>query len=107
MGRGLNIVMAAALILALSACAHRDDTSDSYLLSSFARPDPTPGNFFACYGYGCKYKTRIALTEEEWRPVRAIFDPPPANASAERRQVAEAIAEIESLASLRTGASVH
>jgi hypothetical protein len=107
MGRGLNIVMAATLILALSACAHRDDTSDSYLLSSFARPDPTPGNFFACYGYGCKYKTRISLTEEEWRPVRAIFDPPPANAAAERNQVAEAIGEIESLVGQRTGTSVH
>jgi len=107
MRRGLSIAVVAGLILALSGCAHRDDTSDSYLLSSFARPDPVPGNFFACYGYGCKYRARVALTDEEWRPVRAIFDPPPASASAERRQLAEAIGEIESLVSLRTGASVH
>jgi hypothetical protein len=107
MRRGLNIVVVAGLILALSACAHRDNTSDNNLLRSFARPDPVPGNFFACYGYGCKYKTRIALTEEEWRHVRAEFDPPPPDAADERRQVAEAVGEIESLVGLRTGTSVH
>ena len=107
MRRGLNILVVAGLILALSGCARSDDISDNNLLTSFGRPDPVPGNFFACYGYGCKYKARIALTEEEWRPVRAMFDPPPADASAERRQVAEAVAEIESLVGLRTGTSVH
>jgi len=106
MRRSLSIVMVAGLIFALGACAHRA-TSDNNLLSSFARPDPVPGNFFACYGYGCKYKARIALTEEEWRPVRAMFDPPPEDASAERGLVAEAIGEIESLVGLRTGTSVH
>lgn len=106
MRRGLNIAMVAGLILALTACAHRDP-SDNNLLNSFAKPDPVPGDFFACYGYGCKYKARIALTEEEWRPVRAMFDPPPANAPAERELVAEAVGEIESLVGLRTGASVH
>jgi len=106
MRRGLNILVAAGALLALIGCAHRDP-SDNNLLSSFARPDPAPGNFFACYGYGCKYKARIELTEEEWRPVRAMFDPPPANASAERTLVAEAVGEIESLVGLRTGASVH
>ena len=106
MRRSLSIVMVAGLIFALGACAHRA-TSDNNLLSSFARPDPVPGNFFACYGYGCKYKARIALTEEEWRPVRAMFDPPPEDASAERGLVAGAIGEIESLVGLRTGTSVH
>src|ERR1700676_4150061 len=107
MRRGLNILVVAGLILALSGCARSDDISDNNLLNSFGRPDPVPGNFFACYGYGCKYKARIARTEEEGGPVRAMFDPPPADASAERRQVAEAVAEIESLVGLRTGTSVH
>jgi len=105
--RSLNIRVAAGLLLMVSGCASTDDISGNNLLSSFGMPHPVPGNFFACYGYGCKYRTRIALTEEEWRDVRAEFDPPPADASAERRQVAEAVAQLELLVALRTGTSVH
>jgi hypothetical protein len=104
---GLNIWVAAGLLLMLSGCASTDDFSENNLLSRFGMPDPVPGNFFACYGYGCKYRVRIALTEEEWRDVRAEFDPPPADASAERRQVAEAVAQLELLVALRRATSVH
>jgi hypothetical protein len=106
MRRGLNILVAAGL-LTLSGCTSIHDTSENNLLSSFGRSDPVPGNFFVCYGYGCKYKARIALTEEEWRGVRATFIPPPSDASAERRQVAEAVARLERLVGPRTGTSVH
>jgi hypothetical protein len=104
---GLNILVAAGWLLALSGCASLHNTSDNNLLSSFARPDPVPGNFFVCYGYGCKYRARIALTEEEWRGVWANLIPPPVDASAERRQVAEAVAQLERLVGLRTGTSVQ
>jgi len=107
MRRGLNILVAAGGLLALCGCALIDDTSGNNLLRSFGASDPVPGNFFACYGYGCKYRTRIALTEQEWRDVRAKFNPPPADAAAERRQAAEAVALLERLVGLRTGTSVH
>ena len=104
---GLNILVAAGLLLVLSGCADIDDPSENNLLSRFARPDPVPGNFFVCYGYGCKYSARIALTEEEWQDVRAKFDPPAANAPAERRQAAEAVALLERLVGPRTGTWAH
>jgi hypothetical protein len=104
---GLNILVAAGLLLALSGCAAIDDPAENNLLSSFGTPHPVPGDFFACYGYGCKYRERIALTEEEWRDVRAEFDPPPEDASAERRQAASAVARLERLVGLRTGTLVH
>jgi len=107
MRHGLNILVAAGWLLALSGCASTEYDSDNNLLSSFGMSDPVPGNFFACYGYGCKYRMRIDLTEEEWRDVEATFDPPPADAPAERVQVAEAVALLEGLVSLRTGTSVH
>lgn len=99
--------MAAGLLLTLIGCAPVDDPSGNNLLISFGMSDPIPGNFFACYGYGCKYRARIALTEEEWRDVRARLNPPPADAPAERRQVAEAVARLERLVGARTGTAVH
>jgi len=107
MRRGLNILVAAGSLLTLIGCARTDDTSGNNLLSSFGMVNPVSGNFFVCYGYGCKYTARIALTEEEWRDVRAKFNPPPADASAERGQVAEAVARLERFVGLRTGTSVH
>jgi len=106
MGRGLHILVAVGL-LALGGCASVDGFSKNGLLSSFAKPDPVPGDFFACYGYGCKYRARIALTEEEWHDVRASLDPPPEDAVSERTQVAEAVGQIERLVGERTGTFVH
>jgi hypothetical protein len=107
MRRGLNIVVAAGWLLTLSACTPIADTSDNRFLDSFGKSGPSPGNFFVCYGYGCKYTARIALTDEEWQGVRAKFNPLPADASAERRQVAKAVARLERLVGPRTGTSVH
>jgi hypothetical protein len=104
---GLTILVAAGLLLALSECTLIDDSSENNFLGSFGTPDPVPGNFFTCYGYGCKYRARIALTEEEWRDIRAAFNPPPADAPAERGQVAEAVARLELFVAMRTDTSVR
>jgi hypothetical protein len=94
------------LLLLLSGCAAIDDPARDNLLSSFGTRNPVRGDFFTCYGYGCKYRTRIALTEEEWREVRAEFDPPE-DAATERTQVAAAVGRIERLVGQRTGTLVH
>lgn len=104
---GLNILRAAGLLLALSQCAPVDDYSDNKLLFSYARTDPVPSGFFTCYGYGCKYQARIALTDEEWQEVRAKFDPPPEDAATERQQIGEAVAQLERFFGERTGTLVH
>jgi len=102
---GLNILV--GLILMLSGCSAIDDPSKDNLLSSFGTRNPVRSDFFACYGYGCKYRTRIALTAEEWLDVRADFDPPAEDAATERTQLAEAVARIERLVGGRTGTLVH
>lgn len=107
MRRGLSIWGVAFLLLALSGCASTGDRSDNYLLSAFATPNPAPGDFFACYGYGCKYRTRIALTLEEWRDVQTEFNPAPEDASDERTRVASAVARFERVVGQRTGTAVH
>ena len=105
MGRDLSILV--GLLLMLSGCAAVDDPSKDNLLNSFGTRNPVRGDFFSCYGYGCKYRTRIALTEAEWQDVRADFDPPAEDAATERTQVAAAVARIERLVGQRTGTLVH
>ena len=105
MRRGLSILV--GLLLMLSGCSAVRDPSKDNLLASFGTRNPVRGDFFACYGYGCKYRTRIALTEEEWQDVRADFDPPPEDAATERTQVSAAVARIERLVGRRTGTLVH
>lgn len=106
-GAGRSILVAAGLLLALGACAAGKDPAGDNLLSSFGMPHPTPGDFFACYGYGCKYRARIALTEAEWRDVQAEFNPAAEDAAAERQQAAAAVARFERLVGRRTGTLVH
>jgi hypothetical protein len=107
MRRGLNIWAGLGLLLSLSGCGSVGDRSDNYFLSNFAAPNPAPGNFFACYGYGCKYKAHVALTPEEWHDLEAEFNPAPEDAAAERTRVASAVARFERLVGRRTGTLVH
>jgi len=107
MRRFLNILLALGLLFTLSDCASRNHDSENNFLRKFGTPNPVPSDFSVCYGYGCKYSTRIALTAEEWRGVRAKFSPPPADAAAERAQAAEAVAQLERIVGQRTGTLVH
>ncbi|HVM78684.1 MAG TPA: hypothetical protein VMU06_06670 [Stellaceae bacterium] len=107
MRRGLRVLAAAGLLLLLTECTPTGNTSENSFLSNFGSPNPAPGNFFVCYGYGCKYRTRISLTAEEWRSVRAKFQPPATDAPAERTQAAEAVAQLDRLVGRRTGTLVH
>jgi hypothetical protein len=47
------------------------------------------------------------LSDAEWQEVRAIFAIAPANAAAERRRIAEALALLERQVGIRTGTSAH
>jgi hypothetical protein len=94
---------AMAGLFALGGCA---PTPNEYL-AAYAEANPTPGDFRACHAYGCKEETRIALSDAEWRRVRAAFEPTAATAGAERRQIAAAIAILEAEVGERTGTSAH
>src|SRR5579862_6427535 len=58
-------------MLALGGCA----SAPSQYLVDYAEPHPTPDHFQVCHGYGCKLATRVALSADEWRRVRAAFEP--------------------------------
>lgn len=58
---------------------------------------PSPQAFSICYGYGCKEIARLSLQAAEWREIRRLFVPPPADSQEERSRIALAIARLESL----------
>lgn len=73
----------------------------------YAENDPSPSQFSECHGFGCSGVSGLALSPEEWRSVRAQFQPPAADARAERRQISDALALMQRLVGLRTGTAVH
>ena len=116
-----------ACLLALAAC---ENGSNEYL-RQFAHSGAAPASFYVCYGYSCKYSTRVALSEAEWQSVRALLDPPPSKASAraspraeewlsvrrlldppsqesaERHRISLAMARFDELVGGRVGTLVH
>ncbi len=108
-GRILSLLGAA---LAVSACVSTGSTGSSSDLSStyidrYARPNPTPAAFTECHGFGCAEVSSVSLSRQQWRRVAAVFHPRAANARAERRQIAHAIALMQRLVGAQTGTGVH
>lgn len=81
---------------ALAACATPHKSPETYL-SQYNVANAQPAQFPVCYGFGCKESKIVRLTDQEWGEVRAIFDPRPADAEAERARVAKAVALLESI----------
>ena len=96
-------LLAVSALLALGGCA----ADPKGYLAQYAEAYPSPSDFRVCHGYGCKSATRIALSEAEWRRVRAAFEPLASSASGELGQIAAAIAVLETEVGERTGTSTH
>ncbi len=62
----------------------------------------TRGNFVVCAHYRCTARYNVAMTDAEWAQVRAVFDPPAADAAAERQRIALAIGQIERIVGPKT-----
>ena len=82
--RSIELLLAAC-VLVLPAC--ESESGSNEYLRRFAHADATPASFSVCYGYGCKYSSRVSLRPEEWQSVRALAQEPSIDASAERRQI--------------------
>jgi hypothetical protein len=78
-------------VLVLAACQSREEHRVAKLLEA----DPTPAKFSVCHGNSCRLRTDVSLSAAEWAQVRALFDPQPADARAERLQIARATALLE------------
>ena len=91
--RHVTIVSLISTALVLTACQSNEEHRVAKLLEA----DPTPAKFSVCHGNSCRLRTEVSLSAAEWAQVRALFDPQPADASAERHQIARATALLELL----------
>src|SRR5690606_34141994 len=64
---------------------------------------PVYSEFSVCYGHTCQHIARLAIAENEWAKVRALFSPPAVSAEGEREQIRSAIALLETMTGKMTG----
>ncbi len=86
------------IFLGLLCAAH----ADTFVSDAVIR-DPTPTHFSVCYEHTCSKVGQLSLREEDWQSVRALFNPAPQDAAAEREDIAHAVAQMERLAGTLTG----
>lgn len=94
---------AAALPVLISGCAGIGPPPARYLFAFGLKTDPRPASFNVCRNIGCWDTASVSLEESEWRRVRALFDPPPANAREERTRASRAVGLLEELVGPKAG----
>lgn len=87
---------------ALLACPIAS-VADADTMTRVLKETPTIQRFSFCWGGTCAAVEQVGVTEEEWSHVRALFDPQPADAAAEREAIRNAIGLLESIVGPKTG----
>lgn len=67
--------------------------------------DPAWGRFSVCFDNGCASIVEVGLDEVQSKAIRAILEPPAADAAAERERLRAAIAQMERFVGEKTGTS--
>lgn len=95
----IALLLPAAL---LAGCAGYEPGPETYLYQ-YSQLKPEPARFTHCYNATCRSAVETGVTPEEWRAIGAAFQPPPADAAAERERIARAVALWETFVGRRTG----
>jgi hypothetical protein len=92
------------IALAISACVtdNKYNQTTTYL-DRHATRNPTVAEFTVCHGFNCTEKKHVSLSAEQWRRVSATFAPRARTAQQERRQIARAVALVESYVGPQAG----
>jgi hypothetical protein len=94
----------ALVLLALAVgCTRLPEPAEYFKQKGVAAPRPE--RFTVCHGYDCTYRSEITLRAAEWAAVRALFQPPPPTAAAERQAIGTAVALLERQVGARIGTS--
>ena len=79
--------------------------ADETVMTAVLHQQPAPAGFDMCHSGGCAEVSHVALSDEEWQQVTAIFQPLPQAAEQERNAIAKAIGAMETLVGAKTGTS--
>jgi len=99
LSRQLSIAALMSTALVLAACQSHEE----HRVAKQLDPNPTPAKYTVCHGNSCRLHTEVSLSAAEWAQVRALFDPAPADARAERHQIALATGLLEILTGRQAG----
>ncbi len=84
--------------------AHKIPTISTRITStSFAPTNPTLAHFTVCHGFNCVEQKHVSLSDDQWRRVAAVFKPRAQMPSAERQQIARAVALVETFVRPQAG----
>lgn len=67
--------------------------------------NPQLSNFTVCHGNTCRYISKVSLSNDEWRPIKELFDRTANGPEEEREQIGQAIALLETIVGEKTGTS--
>lgn len=67
--------------------------------------DASRDSFIVCHGHGCRLRSQVGLTAQDWAPLASLFAEPAASAAIERSRIATAIGLIETAVGHQTGTS--
>ena len=84
-----------AIVGAGQAAAANVDPSIVERFASFSLPTPTPTSVIVCHGFGCRFRTPIALSAADDAKLSQILTAGHASPEAERKAVAQAVAWFE------------
>ena len=79
--------------LALSCCVNGQGIS----MIPYEDKSASPKDFVLCHGFGCSEKTRVRLTDGEWKRVIAPLKKKSKNAEAERNALAKSVGLMEQI----------
>jgi hypothetical protein len=84
-----------AIAWAEPSAADSVDPSIAERFASFSLPTPTPTSVIVCHGFGCRFRTPVALSAADDAKLSQFLNAGHASAEAERKAVAQAVAWFE------------
>ena len=94
-GDWIRILAATIALLAIAPVAGAADYAPDAFVHVDIVTDPDPGRFSVCHGGTCAIVSQVALDQNEWAKIAAIFAWSAAGAEEERARIAKAIAQFE------------
>lgn len=93
--KAIQLFTAAASISFLSGCITTQPTT--YISNFDLDSSPSVDDFEVCSSSGCRNKSRLSYTPDEWQSIAAIFEPAPADSAEERERINIAIGAMETI----------